>query len=793
MLVCAATYALLALASVRSFWLPSGWALAIMILFGRSGWFCGFMSVLLGELIFDLTLPGNSWPMWIMLIQSLANGGCAALAAWSVSRILRGPVRLATMQQLAVLLGVGAFFGFFSAGVGAYYVKMLGSKRDLSVIWTAWHLRDFLGIMLTAPLALAWVQPVGAQDRTWDRNRKFEAFTLVGLLLLILASALSFGSTYGQVLRFGLVPFVMWAGFRFGLRGVTAVNVIIALGLGWLATEGYWVGDPSLKTAGERNIELQITLASIVLMGLVPAIVLQAQRESRDLLSLVFGAVSEAILVHDGEGRLLHSNPAAKNLIGTGTQGPGVAGIEATDWTDEEGRPLPASEFPTNVTLRSGEIIRNRIMGVRQERGREVMMEVSTEPLRDSNGKVTMVVTRWSDITAQRAASEQLRQAQKMELVGNLAGGIAHDFNNLLTAITMTVELFGMRHGTLPEVQTFSTKLQGLTQRAAAMTGQLLLFSRRSEARKQRFEANQRVSDLVSLLRPMLGERIKIDKRLAAEKIWIEGDASMIDQMVMNLSVNARDAMPEGGALAIETAVVNVLAIEPAEVVLLNARPGRFAQITLRDTGCGISRETMGKMFEPFFTTKPVGKGTGLGLSIVHSVVQQHEGWIRVRSQAGEGAEFAIFLPLSGELAVEGADEASVARGSGTILLVEDEGVVRDSCATILRSIGHEVLEAANGSEALEVWAKSGGRIDLLISDMVMPGQLSGVQLADRLRREKTDLKVIIVSGYSEEIARSEQANPVRHLLLPKPFEISALTAAIKKCMEDTKPASGPN
>jgi PAS domain S-box-containing protein len=285
---------------------------------------------------------------------------------------------------------------------------------------------------------------LGTQDRTWDRHRQIEAGVLLNGVMLVIISTRWMEATLTELIRVELIPFMLWACLRFGMRGATTVNLVIGLGMGWLASQAVWAASPAVhQSVSARNLDLQITLVSVAIFGLVPAVIIQAQRASSERLALVFATVTDGITVHDDSGRMVDANPAAQALLQRVAAQ--VAAGHPSPWMDEERRMVPPHDYPTTVTLRTGRPVLGRVMGLQEDRQRTSWVAVSTQPLRDADGRVIMVVGTWADITAQRLISEQLRQAQKMEVVGNLAGGIAHDFNNILTAMNVSVELYGMR------------------------------------------------------------------------------------------------------------------------------------------------------------------------------------------------------------------------------------------------------------------------------------------------------------------------------------------------------------
>jgi len=391
------------------------------------------------------------------------------------------------------------------------------------------------------------------------------------------------------------------------------------------------------------------------------------------------------------------------------------------------------------------------------------------------------------DITETRHLEDQLRQAQKMEAVGQLAGGVAHDYNNILTSTLMHLELMMNDSSLAPHQRDSLKELEIETQRAVGLTRQLLMFSRRQIIQVKPVDLNDVVRDLLKMLRRLLGEHISLDFRNEARRLRIEADPGMVEQVIINLCVNSRDAMmPNGGPLTIETRLVELSA--EAAGANPNARAGRFVCLSVTDAGCGMNAEVMKRIFEPFFTTKEAGKGTGLGLATVYAIARQHSGWVEVSSRVARGTTFRVFFPelLKGSAAEVETIDPQRLRGDETILIVEDEAAVRRMAVMSLRWFGYHVLEAANGPEALQQWEQHRHEIALLFTDMVMPEGMTGLDLAGRLREANGDLKVIISSGYSADIANSGIPAGSGIAYLSKPYEVKVLAALVRKCLDRT-------
>jgi signal transduction histidine kinase/ActR/RegA family two-component response regulator len=438
-----------------------------------------------------------------------------------------------------------------------------------------------------------------------------------------------------------------------------------------------------------------------------------------------------------------------------------------------------------NETFRTGDPhsgVEATLPILRQGARRETRLLASTALVRIR--EETKLLLCLEDITERKQLEQQLLHAQKMEAVGQLAGGVAHDFNNILAAIIMHLNLLQQAHGLDDAVIRDLKEVQCYAQRAADLTRQLLIFSRRQAPQVQRLDANVVIENLMRMLRRLIGEDIDMTFQRAAESQWVDADPSMLEQVLMNLCVNARDAMPQGGRLALGTMT---LEIPPQEAELTSeARAGRFVCLTVSDTGCGMDPATLKRIFEPFFTTKEVGKGTGLGLATVYGIVQQHHGWVTVESAVGAGTTFRVFVPRTVEpQPTFGERETPVARGRETILLVEDDPGVLHVTAMVLRRCGYGVIEARSGVEALRLRAEAAGQPDLVLTDMVMPGGIGGLDLISRLRHSQPGLKAILTSGYSQElIQQMEQTHPgVRYIV--KPCQPAKLAKAVREVLDE--------
>ncbi|MCB1512590.1 MAG: response regulator, partial [Hyphomicrobiaceae bacterium] len=407
-------------------------------------------------------------------------------------------------------------------------------------------------------------------------------------------------------------------------------------------------------------------------------------------------------------------------------------------------------------------------------------------PVSDGDGESAIVYA--IDVSEQKTLEVQFAQSQKMQAVGELAGGIAHDFNNVLTAIIGFSDLLLANHRPTDPSFDDIMNIKQNANRAAGLVRQLLAFSRRQTLRPQVLKLYSVISELQVLLNRLLGEKVELKLKPANDLWLVKADHNQFEQVIMNLVVNARDAMPDGGSVTISLA--NVPAADIEQMGRREIPREDFVQISVADTGIGMTPDILAKIFDPFFSTKEVGKGTGLGLSTVYGIVKQTGGFIYADSTPGKGTTFNIYLPRHIAAPAEAEKTESAPKpaardltGEGTILLVEDEDAVRAFGARALASRGYTVLEAATGAEALEVMASQGDSVDLIVSDVIMP-EMDGPTLINELRKKRPDLRVIFVSGYAEEEFARNLAENEQFDFLPKPFTLKQLAETVKEALE---------
>jgi PAS domain S-box-containing protein len=497
--------------------------------------------------------------------------------------------------------------------------------------------------------------------------------------------------------------------------------------------------------------------------------------ESRSWLAAIVDSSEDAIVGKDLDGVITSWNKSAQHIYGYTAEE--VVGKNISILTPGD-RP---DEIPSILRkIKDGERIEHyETVRVRKD-GRHLQVSVSISPVHDSNGKVIGASAITRDITGQKHAEDQLRQAQKMEAVGRLAGGVAHDFNNILGIITACTELLRSRNKHSEEAAELVDNISTAALRGATLTRQLLGFSRKRNAQPVVFDLNERLREVNKLVRPLMGDDVEVVIRDKSPSALVEADPIQFDQIVLNLAVNARDAMPRGGKLILETSSVQF----DSEFVTRHPQVtvGKFIQLTVSDTGIGMDEAVVSRIFEPFFTTKDAGKGTGIGLATVYGIVRQSGGYVWVYSEPGRGTTFKIFLPsaerklgLASES--ESAEQVRPSRGQ-TILLVEDDPTMRSLTRMMLEEHGYSVMEADEGQSALNILESTAVKIDLVLTDVVMRG-LSGPELGSRLPRIHPGAKIVYMSGYSGELFEKHAGGQPIASLLEKPFSRKSLLKAV--------------
>jgi two-component system cell cycle sensor histidine kinase/response regulator CckA len=554
------------------------------------------------------------------------------------------------------------------------------------------------------------------------------------------------GRPYLELVRCALGPVEPPSAARVQEVGCTAVAELSAGGR-WFRVTASPVRDTRGAVTATAHVWADIT-ASRQAEAERPRL-LRERDELADQLGLLLESTAEGVYGVDAEGRCTFLNRAAAKALG---YAPGELIHQSVHrllhHSRADGKPNLEAHCAFCRPPANGQDGRRKGEVLWRQDGTSFPVEYSCYPIL-REGTPAGVVVSFVDITDRERLEEQFRQAQKMEAVGRLAGGIAHDFNNLLTVINGYSEI--LLAGSSPGGPTAEIveEIRRAGERAASLTRQLLIFSRRQVVIPKVLDLNVAVTEMEKLLRRLIGEDIECVVQAGAQLGRVKMDRGQVEQVVMNLVVNARDAMPKGGKITVRTADVDLDEVYAA--ARLDVRPGHYVELSVSDTGCGMTPDILNHLFEPFFTTKEAGKGTGLGLPTVYGIVKQNGGHIDVDSTPGVGTTFRIYLPRAADSSTPSDRDKPAARplrGSATVLVAEDEELVRNLIRMVLQWNGYTVLESRHGQEALAIFKQHAGPIDLLITDVVMP-HMNGRELAEQLLQLKPDLKVLYISGYT--------------------------------------------
>ena len=781
--------------SASPIWPPTGIAIAALLVLGLDLW----PAVLLGAFVVNATTAGN-----LFTAVGIASGNTleAVVAAALVRRFADRPDPFARPRGVLIFAAIAAGVAApLSAIVGVTTLAASGFVRwsEFGGVCLTWWVGDMAGALIVAPLLILWVQ--GGRIE-WNPRRLFEALIL--LVAVVATGGLVFGgwvpmSRKGETFAYLAAPVPLWAALRFGPRETATAVAALAL----TALHGTLLGfGPFAQFAPvTAMVLLQGFISSISVIGLILAAAIAQQRRSEaearrlneELAARVVASTRElqaasvelsgsseryrtlmdsapdVLLVADADGKILLANARVEEVFGYGRDeliGRSLAGVIPQGL---HGRRRDGSEFPVDVRLSTVKLATGRgvcaaVRDVSEQRKSEQALRESQAALEETQ--------------------RQLAQSQKIEAVGRLAGGIAHDFNNLLGVILGFGEL--ARKDLPPDHRAHQRveQIQKAAERAATLTRQLLAFSRKQVLQPRVVDLNTIARDMERMLQRLIGEDIRLATSLTPDLWPVRADPAQMEQVILNLAVNGRDAMPGGGTLTIKTSQADL------DAAFVSAHPGSspgpHAVLAVSDTGHGMDATTLSHLFEPFFTTKPAGQGTGLGLAMIYGIVKQSGGYISAESGVGQGTTFTVYLP---RVEAKRADPprppepASPPRGTETVLLVEDEASLRGVMRETLQGAGYHVLESGTAEEALTVATGHAGAIHLLLTDVVMPGA-SGEKLESQLRGTRPGVRVVYMSGYTDEaISRHGVLEPGRHFL-QKPFAAEVLLREVRRALD---------
>ena len=768
--------------SISLVWPPTGIALAALVVFGLRYW----PGVALGAFLANVVTPlAPSTAAGIALGNTLE----AVLAAWLVRRAAGARPRLDTMRAVRTLVLEAAPLGAaLSAAVGVSSLAAAGllprsrAAGALAVWWTG----DVLGALIVAPLLFAWALA---------RPSRESARGPLEITLLCLGTVLAAELTLGRLNSLPLLhqvdylyllfPFVIWAALRFGSRGASLMTLTIAFVA--VSHTAHGAGPFIAASASVTLFGSACYLAVVAVTGLTLAAAVAHEREQATAtlqqreaqLRVALDAARMGIWAWSTSENRLVWDDTLRQLYGL-APGETVGGYE-----DFLARVHPDDRATVDQTVRQALAQGGRLdyeFRIVLPDGRVRWLADQGRVVHGPDGRPAEMTGACHDVTDRRTAEEQLRLAHRMESVGRLAGGVAHEANNQMTVVIGASEFVLKRADIPPAVREDVESIRSAAQRTSAVTAQLLAFSRRQVLKPQVLDLNGVLERFLPVLRRVMGEDCAVRLLPGPDVGMVMADPGQLEQVLLNLAINARDAMPRGGALTLETAAVELTERTAGLRHGVTVRPGRYAQLAVTDTGHGMDRATLTHIFEPFFTTKGLGQGTGLGLATVYGIVKQSEGYIWAYSEPGHGTTLKVYLPLTSQTALPPESrDGCPPRGTGElILVVEDESPVRRIAARALVEAGYRVLEADGGGHALELVSHTADRIGLVLTDVVMP-RMNGPELAAAITGLRPDTPVLFTSGYTDgEIFRRGLLAPGA-AFLSKPFTTEALVLAVRE------------
>jgi PAS domain S-box-containing protein len=782
--------------SVSLVWPPAGIAFAALVVLGNRYW----PGVAIGAFIANAATP---IPLAAALAIAAGNTVEGLLAASLLRRVAGSRPQLEEPRQTRALILLAAPAGALAAaliGLTALLVtRALDPRAGLQALPT-WWAGDVLGMLVVAPVLFSWA----ARPRIRDTRRLLEVVALV----VGTAAAADLGLLQSAQLPFLekleytylLFPFVVWAAVRFGPRGASLVTLVVAAVAVWHTARG---GGPFLVgSSGGTLFAVACYLLVLAITGLVVASAVWSARDratralqrSEERLRLALDAARMGIWYWSVENNALVWDDNLRALYGLRPDDV-VAGYEQfMSRVHPDDRQFVARSVER--ALKEGEALDYEFRILLPD-GRVRWIADQGRVGRDGQGRPRYLTGVCMDVTERRSSEERLRQAHRMESVGRLAGGVAHETNNQMSVV-LGAAAFILARSDVPEAARADVEhILKAAERTSSVTAQLLAFSRRQILRPVALELNALVKSWETVLRRVMGEDCTVLLRPGERLATIQADPGQLEQVLLNLALNARDAMPRGGTLTVETFAAELTEDYARSRPGVAIRPGSYVVLAVSDTGHGMDRDTLGHVFEPFFTTKGVGHGTGLGLSTVYGIVKQSDGYVWAYSEPGRGSTFKVYLPVTGADAPSLAPPASAPLRAGrgeSVLLVEDDEGVRRMTRRALEEGGYRVLEAANGHAALEQLTSTSGRIGLVLTDVVMPG-MSGRDLADRVAELRPGTPVLFTSGYTDgEIVRRGLLHP-EAAFIQKPFGPDAIVRIVRERLEGASfpSTSSPN
>ncbi|HEU5171829.1 MAG TPA: MASE1 domain-containing protein [Gemmatimonadales bacterium] len=766
--------------SVSLVWPPTGIAFAALALLGYRYW----PGVATGAFLANLLTPV---PVAAAAGIALGNTGEAILAAYLLRRVAGPRPQIEDLRHVRALIFVAApLAGLVSAGIGVTSLWATGALTErIPMALAIWWAGDVLGALVIAPVLFAWATP---PRRTVSARPILEAVALC--LGTALAAELAVGPLYGVAVLRGieytylLFAFVVWAALRFGARGASLLTLTVAALAVWHA-----VRDGT--AAGGTLFAITCYLAVVAVTGLILSAAIVWEREQattalrrrEDQLRLALGAARMGSWFWSIEGNRLTWDDDLKRLYGLAPDDRVPSYDAFLQLVHPDDRSFVAESV--RKALEEDGALDYEFRTVLPD-GRVRWIADQGEVGRDAAGRPIYMTGVCMDVTERRLAEERLQQAHRMESVGRLAGGVAHETSNQMTVVLGATSFMLRAPGLPAKLRADLEHIRKAAERTAAVSAQLLAFSRRQMLSPEVLDLNGLIRSWEPVLRRVMGEDCELLLELSPELGRIKADAGRLEQALLNLALNARDAMPHGGRLSIQTFPAELTPAYAKSKPGVAIRPAPYAVLAVSDTGHGMDRRTLDRIFEPFFTTKPVGQGSGLGLSVVYGIVKQSDGFVWAYSEPGGGATFKVYLPLTADACLlPFPPPASPGRSSASecVLVVEDESSVRQVARRTLEDAGYAVVEAHSGPDALELLTRATKPIRLVLTDVVMPG-MSGRELGARVAALAPGTPVLFMSGYTNgEIVRRGLLD-AETAFLQKPFTPEALVTVVRQALD---------
>ncbi len=750
-----------------------------------------------------LSMPRRQWPFLLGVVGTVgfvtntilhptlamnltflaANVLEASLCAWLVSTLCRRRVTFARVDEVLALSAVGILVNALTALIGAAGPWAFGHASFWESYRTWWS-SNLLGIVLVTPLVTSWTLSSGARPAQRAHPGETALFFLAwGLAVWAVTNTTMLRGPLAPR-SYTLVCLLMWASLRLEIRTVTTATVVLAAAVISASKHGMMRGDFAGRHFADSIMKAQLFVAVTSVTGLLLYASTAERRHAREFaaqsaahLQLALEAARMGTWEWEVASDMIRWSDRAVRIFGI--LDPSFSGKyeEYLALIHSDDRETVASAVQRALEGRENDYaVEHRI--VRPD-GTLRWLSCRGRVFRDAKGAPLRMAGTVADVTEQQQVSDHLRQTQKMEAIGQLAGGVAHDFNNILSAISMLAEVGRRSANGSDKLRALLDEIVSATKLGAAHTKQLLAFARKQVLQRRPVDLNVVVADHATMLGRMLGESVRLRVDLATSQLVTRADPALVAQVIVNLAVNARDAMDGSGEVAIATE--ETVITRDGDV----APPGRYATIRVTDMGCGIPPENLTQIWEPFFTTKPAGKGTGLGLATVFGIVKLHQGHVRVTSTVGQGSVFEVLLPQTEDPITKSSPVPPPPEAKDTkktILLVEDNASLRRTTKALLEMHGYEVLEAANSTEAIRAWDEHADRIALLFTDLTMTEGLDGRQLAAELRKRRPALRVLVTSGYSAHVAG--KVLDEGEVFLAKPSTLEELLDAVGRSLD---------